>query len=444
MSSGITVQAISSGGLFLKFAPSCPRRRRRYASALYTISPATSRYTTIAAAAYTTQTLCNAFACSVARSPGEASSVRCGVRTQTARLPPLPGGYVPPDDGGLMTVRAVAAMDVERLEARGNALVLGVVLFLGSELMFFASWFAAYYDLRVRSAVWPPPGVHISWQEPTLGAGLLIISDVISTFGVKAVKSGHRGRAQTLIGGAGGAGSALHRAHAPRLEQAELHRRLARVRLRLLRDTRLSRRPRPRRRHPLDDRRDRAAAAGLSARQRCRRRSDIVLLALRLVRLAGHLGRRFTSSSEPRALGRSVVGRVGAGERRLRVRLPEPAPRSVPSRRPKFWALVWPWRSAVWRWPWWRGAVRSCRRSRSRNRSSRARRHRPRSTRPSRRSSAARRSSSIVTPGWSVWAPRSPGCWAWRCCFRYGRRSNQSLRRRRDEFVGGRCGAVPR
>lgn len=105
-----------------------------------------------------------------------------------------------------MTVRAVAAMDVERLEARGNALVLGVVLFLGSELMFFASWFAAYYDLRVRSAVWPPPGVHISWQEPTLGAGLLIISDVISTFGVKAVKSGHRGRAQTLIGGAAGLG----------------------------------------------------------------------------------------------------------------------------------------------------------------------------------------------------------------------------------------------
>jgi len=37
--------------------------------------------------------------------------------------------------------------------------LLGVLLFIGSELMFFAGLFAAYFNARAAAAQWPPEGV---------------------------------------------------------------------------------------------------------------------------------------------------------------------------------------------------------------------------------------------------------------------------------------------
>ena len=45
---------------------------------------------------------------------------------------------------------------------------LGTVLFLASEMMFFAALFAAYYDLRANRPQWPPPGVHLDVAEATV------------------------------------------------------------------------------------------------------------------------------------------------------------------------------------------------------------------------------------------------------------------------------------
>src|SRR5205823_12048929 len=37
----------------------------------------------------------------------------------------------------------------------------GIFIFLGSELMFFASLFGTYFTLRARAAVWPPAGIEL-------------------------------------------------------------------------------------------------------------------------------------------------------------------------------------------------------------------------------------------------------------------------------------------
>lgn len=58
------------------------------------------------------------------------------------------------------------------------SVVLGVVLFVCSEAIFFSGLFAAWFTARARANQWPPPGVHL---DPTLGAvasGLLILSSV--------------------------------------------------------------------------------------------------------------------------------------------------------------------------------------------------------------------------------------------------------------------------
>jgi cytochrome c oxidase subunit 3 len=64
-----------------------------------------------------------------------------------------------------------------RLAIRAHPLVFGVVVFLASELMFFAGLFAAYYDLRsIATGPWPPRDVHLDLVESSVGTFLLALS----------------------------------------------------------------------------------------------------------------------------------------------------------------------------------------------------------------------------------------------------------------------------
>jgi cytochrome c oxidase subunit 3 len=67
---------------------------------------------------------------------------------------------------------------MRQLAYRAHPLLFGVVVFLASELMFFAGLFAAYFDLRSGNAVWPPPGVHLNVLESTIGTLLLFVSSM--------------------------------------------------------------------------------------------------------------------------------------------------------------------------------------------------------------------------------------------------------------------------
>lgn len=62
---------------------------------------------------------------------------------------------------------------------RAHPLVFGVVLFLASELMFFAALFAAYFSLRAMTTVWPPSGVRLDIGESGVGTLLLFGSSLV-------------------------------------------------------------------------------------------------------------------------------------------------------------------------------------------------------------------------------------------------------------------------
>ena len=80
------------------------------------------------------------------------------------------------------SVRSLAPLPV-----RVHPLVLGVVVFLASEFMFFSGLFAAYYNLRANRAAWPPPGVHLNLVESSSGTFLLFFASVVMYLATKAL-----------------------------------------------------------------------------------------------------------------------------------------------------------------------------------------------------------------------------------------------------------------
>ncbi|MDQ2866692.1 MAG: cytochrome c oxidase subunit 3 [Candidatus Eremiobacteraeota bacterium] len=75
-----------------------------------------------------------------------------------------------------MTAKNDIRQSTNVLPVRAHPLVFGVVLFLSSELMFFAGLFAAYFTLRANRAAWPPADVHLNVVESSVGTGLLFLS----------------------------------------------------------------------------------------------------------------------------------------------------------------------------------------------------------------------------------------------------------------------------
>lgn len=72
---------------------------------------------------------------------------------------------------------------------RAHPLVFGTVLFLASELMFFAALFAAYYDLRATDAVWPSRYAHLDSLEATIGTALLLIASLVMVGATRAMRN---------------------------------------------------------------------------------------------------------------------------------------------------------------------------------------------------------------------------------------------------------------
>ncbi len=95
---------------------------------------------------------------------------------------------------------AVAAGHREKQELSNG--MLGFILFLASEVMFFGGLFAAYFIARADSATWPPAlspeqeaaGVelHLEFALPFIATILLILSSVTIQLGVWAIQKGDR------------------------------------------------------------------------------------------------------------------------------------------------------------------------------------------------------------------------------------------------------------
>src|SRR6266545_6731427 len=71
--------------------------------------------------------------------------------------------------------------------------LLGMVLFIASEVMFFGGLFGAYFTLRTAAPEWPPPGTPPleDWYALVLTA-ILVSSSVTMQLGVYAIRKGNQ------------------------------------------------------------------------------------------------------------------------------------------------------------------------------------------------------------------------------------------------------------
>lgn len=69
-------------------------------------------------------------------------------------------------------------------------LVVGIVLFLGSELMFFASLFGMYFTLRSQAAFWAPPDIKVDAVR-LIFTSILVASSGTMQMAVHRVREGN-------------------------------------------------------------------------------------------------------------------------------------------------------------------------------------------------------------------------------------------------------------
>jgi cytochrome c oxidase subunit III len=89
-----------------------------------------------------------------------------------------------------MVPMAVATPTVRRPSLLG----VGVVVWLASELMFFAGLFAAYFTLRSSTEVWPPEGTELATGRTALATAVLVGSSFTMHLAVRASEAGDRTR----------------------------------------------------------------------------------------------------------------------------------------------------------------------------------------------------------------------------------------------------------
>ena len=72
--------------------------------------------------------------------------------------------------------------------------LLGMMLFIASEVMFFAALFAAYFNARATLPVFPPEGTEFltPWGLPLIGTIILIISSFTMQWGTSRIRQGDR------------------------------------------------------------------------------------------------------------------------------------------------------------------------------------------------------------------------------------------------------------
>jgi len=76
-----------------------------------------------------------------------------------------------------------------------STLSVGVVVWLASELMFFAGLFAAWFTLRSVNDVWPPEGVELETARTAAATVVLVLSSGTMHLAVEAARHDDRRRA---------------------------------------------------------------------------------------------------------------------------------------------------------------------------------------------------------------------------------------------------------
>jgi cytochrome c oxidase subunit III len=89
----------------------------------------------------------------------------------------------------------------ERAVRGTSSPVMGMVLFVAGEAMFFAALFGIYFSIRSSAGTWPPKSIGVpELPVPTALTAILIASSVVLQFGVRAVRRGRVGSFRSLLG----------------------------------------------------------------------------------------------------------------------------------------------------------------------------------------------------------------------------------------------------
>jgi cytochrome c oxidase subunit 3 len=82
---------------------------------------------------------------------------------------------------------------------RPQLLAVGVMIWLGSEFMFFSGLFAAFFTIRAHAAVWPPPGTKLDTYQALAFTFVLLASSPTMQLGVWAQERGDRAKARFWV-----------------------------------------------------------------------------------------------------------------------------------------------------------------------------------------------------------------------------------------------------
>jgi cytochrome c oxidase subunit III len=104
---------------------------------------------------------------------------------------------------------------VTTVQRRVDPLLFGVILFIASELMFFAGLFASYFFLRAATSPWPPAGIELQTLPSAIATAVLVLSSGTFQMGIRAARGGdvpamRRWIALTFLLGAGFVGAQAH------------------------------------------------------------------------------------------------------------------------------------------------------------------------------------------------------------------------------------------
>jgi cytochrome c oxidase subunit III len=83
---------------------------------------------------------------------------------------------------------------------RPPLLAVGVMIWLGSEVMFFSGLFAGYFTIRAHATTWPPlAGAHLDYVQAVIFRVVLVVSSPPFLLGVGALERGERRKAVKWI-----------------------------------------------------------------------------------------------------------------------------------------------------------------------------------------------------------------------------------------------------
>jgi cytochrome c oxidase subunit III len=83
---------------------------------------------------------------------------------------------------------------------RPPMLAIGVMIWLGSELMFFSGLFAAFFTIRSQHSVWPPAGTHLDTIRAGIFTAILVSSSFTMQWAVRQAEWRNRRSARIWIG----------------------------------------------------------------------------------------------------------------------------------------------------------------------------------------------------------------------------------------------------